>query len=89
MVVRAREGSSRSRALTTMTDLLAELELLEREGRWGRGFALRDRLRLAIAAGEVSEGMEHRDWGLWWAMIEEMDRLEALEAVVTTAAGED
>jgi len=78
-----------SRALTTMTDLLAELELLEREGRWGRGFALRDRLRLAIAAGEVSEGMEHRDWGLWWAMIEEMDRLEALEAVVTTAAGED
>jgi len=71
-------------ALTTLTALLGELELLEGEARWGRGFALRDRLRLAIAAGDVSEGMDHRDWGLWWALIEEMDRLEALEALGTS-----
>ncbi len=59
--------------------LLAALELLDREGRWGRAFAERDRLRLAISAGETGEGMDHRDWGLWWALIEELDRLEQLE----------
>jgi len=77
-----------SLALTTLRELLGELHLLEREARWGRGFALRDRLRLAIAAGGVSEGMDHRDWGLWWALIEEMDRLEAVEAVGRTAGAE-
>lgn len=70
-----------SPALTTMTALLGQLELLEREARWGRAFSLRDHLRLAIAAGETSDGMDHRDWGLWWALIEELDRLEAVESV--------
>ena len=60
--------------------LLDELGRLDREGRWGATFGLRNRLRLGIAAGASSEGMDHRDWGLWWALIEELDRLEALEA---------
>lgn len=62
-----------------MEDLLDELELLDREGRWGRTFAERDRLRLRISAGETSEGMTHADWGLWWGLIEELDRLQAVE----------
>lgn len=69
-----------SRGLTVLTQMLGELRLLEREGRWGRTFSLRDHLRLAIAAGEVSDGMDHQDWGLWWALIEELDRLEAAES---------
>lgn len=70
-----------SAALRAIRGLLAELVLLDRDGRWAGTFALRDRLRLAIAAGTSSEGMDHRDWGLWWALIEELDRLEGVEAV--------
>jgi len=68
-----------SATLTVLGQLLDELSLLDWEGRWGRTFALRDRLRLGIAEGASSEGMDHRDWGLWWALIEELDRLERLE----------
>lgn len=68
-----------SRALTVMTELLNELVGLERFARWGRTFSLRDTLRLAIAAGETGEGMSGHDWALWWSLIEELDRLEALE----------
>lgn len=68
-------------ALSALRELLGELALLEREGRWGRAFALRDRLRLSIASDHSSEGMDHRDWALWWALIEELDRVEAREAV--------
>jgi len=25
--------------------------------------------------------MDHRDWGLWWALVEELDRLETFEAL--------
>ncbi len=25
--------------------------------------------------------MDHLDWGLWWALIEEIDRLQQVEAV--------
>jgi hydrogenase maturation protease len=69
-----------SPALQAMTELLRELELLEREGRWGASFALRDRLRLLIAEGSTSEGMDHLDWSQWWGLIEELDRLQAVEA---------
>ena len=69
----------RSAAVETLEALLAELEVLDREARWGRTFALRDRLRSAIGAGETGEGMEYLDWGLWWALIEELDRLQASE----------
>ncbi len=64
-----------------LRQLLGELVLLDREGRWGRTFALRDRMRIGIAGDLSSEGMDHRDWALWWTLIEELDRLEAAEAV--------
>ena len=70
-----------SPALSALRELLDELGRLDRDGRWGRSFALRDRFRLAIAGSPSSEGMDHRDWGLWWALVEELDRLEAVEAV--------
>ncbi len=74
-----------SRGLTLMTELLGELNRLEREGRWGRTFSLRDNLRLAIAAGQTGEGMSGQDWALWWSLIEELERLEALEVRGMTA----
>lgn len=70
-----------SSALAALRELLGELEQLDRTGHWGRAFALRDRFRLSIAHDQGSEGMDHRDWALWWALVEELDRLEGLEAV--------
>lgn len=70
---------STSRA--AMCQLLGELSHLDREGRWGRTFTFRDRLRSRIASDVSSEGMDHRDWALWWGLIEELDRLQAVEAV--------
>ncbi len=67
-------------ALQAVRDLLDELLLLDENGHWGRTFALRDRLKLGIAGEHSSEGMDHRDWALWWALVEELDRLEAVEA---------
>ena len=76
------ERLEESAPLGALRALLGELEQLDREGRWGRTFALRDRFKLAIAGSTSSEGMDHRDWGLWWALVEELDRVEALEAVI-------
>jgi hydrogenase maturation protease len=67
-------------ALDTLRDLLGELGQLEEHGRWGATFVLRDRLRRRIADGDTGFGMDHLDWGLWWALIEELDRLQPLEA---------
>jgi len=72
------EPSASRDALRQMLD---ELRLLDREGRWGHTFAPRDRLRLGIAGALSSEGMDRRDWALWWGLIEELDRLEAVEAI--------
>jgi hypothetical protein len=72
-----------SAATDALTALLSELDLLDREGRWGRTSSERDRLRYAIAAGESGDGMRHLDWGLWWTLIEELDRLQPLEALET------
>ncbi len=69
-----------STALSTLRELLAELVRLDRDGRWGRAFVLRDRFQLEIAAGATGEGMDPRDWALWWTLIEELGRLEAREA---------
>ncbi|HEX2028008.1 MAG TPA: hypothetical protein VHF25_08425 [Nitriliruptorales bacterium] len=69
-----------SAALEALQALLAELERVDDQGRWGRTFAERDRLRLRIGSGGTGEGMDHLDWGLWWGLIEELDRLQATEA---------
>lgn len=68
-------------SLQALRELLDELVLLDEHGRWGRAFALRDRFRLAIGSDHSSEAMDHRDWALWWALIEELDRVEAQEAL--------
>jgi len=73
-------------AVETVRALLRELTRLDDEGRWGATFQLRDRLRRDIAEGRTGFGMDHLDWGLWWALIEELDRLQPLEA---TSAGVD
>jgi hypothetical protein len=75
----------RSAPLDALRSLLAELATLDREGRWGRTFSERDRLRHAIGAGDSPEGMRHLDWGLWWTLIEELDRLQGLEGLVGRA----
>ena len=69
-------------AAGTLALLLEELRALDSTGRWGRSFSLRDRLRAQIATELPAEGMDHLDWGLWWALIEELDRLEATEAAL-------
>ncbi len=66
---------------SVMRRILAELVLLDRAGLWGRTFALRDQLRSSLAHDFSSKSMDHRDWALWWALIEELDRLEARESV--------
>lgn len=72
-----------SSALSTIRELLGELDGFDETGHWGRAFALRDRLRLEIAESHTGESMEHLDWALWWALIEELDRLQPLDAGLT------
>lgn len=76
-----RDGLEPAPALRVLDELLGVLELLDESGRWGAAFALRDDLRRCIADGRTGYGMDHLDWTAWWALIEELDRLEALEAV--------
>lgn len=47
---------------------------VEDGGPWGGVFAGRDRLRLLLADSGGSE-MRHLDWGLAWALVEELGRL--------------
>lgn len=61
--------------------LLAELVTLDEEGRFAGTFAARDRLRLALAEGAAPDGAEGLDWALWWALLEELDRLQGREVV--------
>lgn len=68
-----------SPALDALTHLLDEVAVLDELGRWGRTFWWRDRLRQAIADGSTGPGMDHLDWGLWWALIEALDRLAGAE----------
>ncbi len=70
-----------SPALEAMAELLAELDVLDEQGRWGATFSCRDRLRIRIASGETGDDMDTVDWALWWALIEELDRLQAVESV--------
>ncbi|MBA3266037.1 MAG: hypothetical protein H0T14_06655 [Nocardioidaceae bacterium] len=67
-------------ALVVIRDLLGQLELLEREGSWGRAAALRDQLRLEIATCQTDAGMDGEDWALWEALVEGVDRVQSAEA---------
>ena len=69
----------RSPAVQAAARLVRELERVDRDGEWGLAFTLRDVLRGRIAAGELGEAMDSLDWALWWALIEELDRLENSE----------
>lgn len=71
---------SDSQAQHHLAQLLDELNTLEREGRWGRTFELRDKLVGNITAGQTGDSMSKLDWGLWWGLIEELNRLEKAEA---------
>lgn len=77
------DGSSSVRSLMAM---LAQLEIVEEGGVWGKVFSLRDRLRWEISRGETSENMSQLDWSLWWSLIEELDRLQKEEAAATSGA---
>lgn len=61
--------------------LLEGLQTLDRHGRWGNTFAERDRLRVGISTGGVGDGLNKRDWVLLWSLVEELDRLQPIEAV--------
>lgn len=63
-----------------MRALLDELALLDARGRWGATFRLRDEVRWQIGTGEA-QASTSLDWVLWWSLIEELDRLAAVEAV--------
>jgi hydrogenase maturation protease len=66
-----------SLALDAVTALLAAIETLDAEGRWGRTFGEKNRVEQAIASGADTTGMTHADWATWWGLIEELTRLEA------------
>jgi hydrogenase maturation protease len=82
----ASEGAESTGASRALRDLLDELEAVDRDGCWGKTFAYRERLRREIAAGHTSEGMRALDWGLWWALIEELDRLQPVEDRIAVEA---
>lgn len=75
-----------SSSLRSLMAMLAQLEMVEEGGAWGRVFSLRDRIRLEISRGETSENMDHLDWSLWWSLIEELDRLQREEVAATSEA---
>ena len=67
-------------AAATLVELVDAIKVLGDEGRWGRLFVLRDRLRRQIDAGQTGEGMDTLDWALWWALLEELDKVFGAEA---------
>lgn len=82
--VRAELGEhrlERTPAVQAVERLVRELAVVDEEGRWGDAFLLRDVLRSRIGAGETACDMSHLDWGLWWGLVEELDRLQPLEDV--------
>jgi hydrogenase maturation protease len=70
-----------SPASQALGSLLDEIQVLDEEGRWGATFARRDRLKGLLGSGETPGGMTRLDTGLWWSLIEEIDRLQQRESV--------
>lgn len=71
----------RTPAVQAAERLVDELAVVDERGRWGDTFLLRDVLRGRIGAGETACDMTHLDWGLWWGLVEELDRLQPLEGI--------
>lgn len=69
-----------SSATDVLRALVAELERADETGAWGSTFRLRRELVAELGAGRTSVGMDHADWGLVWALVEELARLEEREA---------
>lgn len=69
-----------SAAAATLLELLETIRVLGDEGRWGRTFVQRERLRRQLDAGETGVGMDTLDWALWWALLEELDKVFEMEA---------
>lgn len=76
----ARRRAGRGRPPEALQSLLGELRTLDRHGRWANAFAERDRLRAGISSGGLGDGMDERDRVLLWSLIDELDRLQAIEA---------
>lgn len=81
---RRREQADTAAAGLVVDRLLGALDVLDETGRWGQVFGLRDRLRAAMGEGRTGESMDRRDWALWWAMLEELDRQQTDEVAVGT-----
>lgn len=77
--IRAEEQLEPTPAVQALDRLLRELEAVDDCGELGDAFELRDILRSRIAAGETACDMTHRDWGAWWGLIDELDRIQPLE----------
>lgn len=71
-----------SPAVAALESLVEEIRGLDDEGRWGATFARRDRLKAVLGSGGTPEGMTRLDTGLWWNLIEEIDRLQKHESVL-------
>ena len=71
-----------SPALDALESLLDEIRALDDEGRWAATFTHRDRLKRLLGSGEAPEGMTRLDTGLWWNLIEEIDRLQKDESLL-------
>ncbi|MGI8683682.1 MAG: hypothetical protein ACR2MO_01005 [Acidimicrobiales bacterium] len=69
-----------SPAAETLLELVESIRSLGEHGRWGRVFVQRERLRRQLDAGETGEGMDTLDWALWWALLEELDKVFGAEA---------
>lgn len=66
-----------------MQGLLGELEVLDAEGRWGETFRHRDTVHSAMTRGDTPDDMRNVDWTLWWALLDELGRVGAAEALGT------
>lgn len=68
-----------SPATEALQQLVTGIDHLAEHGTWGGTLAARDRVRLAVSEGRTSAGMDHGDWAMLWALVEEVERLARTE----------
>jgi hydrogenase maturation protease len=61
---------------TALCDLVDALDVLDHEDRWGRTFAAKDAVQLAVAAGDVGPDVDRADWAVLWGLVEAVQVLE-------------